>query len=292
MIKSIPPRTKIIISMVIWGTIGIFVREIKLSSIEIAFFRAFLGSGFLILISLMKKDKINKEILKINLLVLSLSGIALGINWIALFQAMKYTTISNAILSYYFAPVFIAIFSSVLLKEKMSIKNILCLFGAILGLFLIMKTGNLETINGFNHVKGILYGLVGAVLYAIIVMLNKYVKGLSGFQSTLIQLSIAAIVLVPVVFRKDLISFKVIDIKTLILILILGIVHTGIAYLLYFPSIKDVKSQSIAMLSYLDPIVAILISFLFLGESMGVAQVLGGLLILSTAYISERSSFE
>lgn len=289
-IKAINPKLKIILAMVIWGTIGIFVREIELSSIEIAFFRASIGSGFLIFISLIKKEKIDKEVFKSNIIVLSISGIVLGINWIALFQAMKYTTISNAILSYYFAPVFIVIFSSVLFKEKMSIKNIMCLFGAILALFLIMKSGDIETINASNHLKGILYGLVGAVLYASIVILNKYIKGLSGFQTTLIQLFIAAIVLLPIVFGKGSISLRSIDLKTWGLIIIIGIVHTGIAYLLYFSSIKDVKSQSIAILSYLDPIVAILISFLFLGESMSVVQVMGGLLILSTAYISERSA--
>lgn len=289
MTKPITPRLKIIIAMIIWGTIGVFVREIELSSIEIAFFRALFGSLFLIMINLIRKDKIDKNILKANLIFLSLSGIGLGVNWIALFQAMKYTTISNAILSYYFAPVFIVIFSSILFKEKISIKNIICLIGAIIGLFLIMKTDDLETINNFNHIKGILYGLVGAVIYAIIVILNKYIKGLSGFQTTLIQLSISAIVLIPVIFGQGSINFNIMNMKTWILILTLGIVHTGIAYLLYFSSIKEVKSQSIAILSYLDPIVAILMSFLFLGESMNLVQVLGGLLILSTAYISEKT---
>ncbi len=290
MIKYTSPRTRIIISMIIWGTIGLFVRGIELSSLEIAFFRALLGSGFLILISIANKDKIDKAILKSNLLLLTLSGIALGVNWITLFQAMKYTTISNAILSYYFAPVFIVIFSSVLLKEKISTKSIVYLFGAILGLFLIVKSGDSGIVNGYNHTKGISYGLIGAILYAVVVMINKYIKRLSGFQSTLIQLSISAIVLMPVVLKNSSMNFNNIEIKTWILILIVGIVHTGIAYLLYFSSIKDVKGQSIAILSYLDPIVAILVSFLFLGESMNAMQALGGVLILSTAYMSERSS--
>lgn len=288
--KSISPRSKIILSMIIWGTIGIFVREINLTSTEIAFFRAALGSGFLIIISLIEKDKINKEILKANLLILGISGILLGINWILLFQAMKYTTISNATLSYYFAPVFIVVFSSLILKEKVSLKNVICLLGAILGLFLILKSSESQDINNYNHVKGILYGLGGAVLYATIVMLNKGIKGLSGFQATLIQLSIAAIVLIPMVFGKGSMNLSGMNIKTWILILILGVVHTGIAYLLYFPSIKDVESGSIAILSYLDPIVAIITSFLFLGESMGLFQILGGILILATAYISEKNS--
>ncbi|MGN9166216.1 DMT family transporter [Tissierellaceae bacterium HCP3S3_D8] len=284
----INPRIKIIIAMLIWGTIGLFVRGIELGSIEIAFFRAVIGSGFLLIISLLKKDKVDKDLLKANILILSISGLLLGLNWITLFQAMKYTTISNAVLSYYFAPVFIVLLSSIVLKEKMNLKSIICLLGAVAGLFLILKSGNEESIQAYDHIKGVSYGLAGAVVYAIIVLFNKYIKGLSGFQATMIQLSIATLVLIPMVLSQGTINFGAINIKTWILILVLGVVHTGIAYLLYFTSIKDVKSQTIAILSYLDPIFAIFISFLFLGESMGISQILGGILILSTAYISEK----
>lgn len=281
-------RSKIIISMLIWGTIGLFVRGIDLSSIEIAFFRALLGSSFLICISLVRRDKFDWPILRKNLLILSIAGLALGMNWIALFQGMKYTTISNAILSYYFAPVFIVIFSLILFKEKLSIKNVICLSGAVLGLFLVMKAGDTELAAGMNHMKGIIYGLIGALLYAFVVILNKYIRDLSAFQSTLTQLLIAALVLMPIVVFKNPIDLGAIEGRTWILILIIGIVHTGIAYLLYFSSINNIRSQSVAILSYLDPIVAILTSFIFLQESMNLIQALGGFLILSTAYINER----
>lgn len=284
----ISPRNKIIMAMLIWGTIGLFVRGIELGSIEIAFFRALIGSGFLLIISLLKRDKIDREILKENLLILSISGLSLGMNWFTLFQAMKYTTISNAVLSYYFAPVFIVLLSAIVLKEKIGIKNVICLLGAVLGLFLILKSGNEESIHAYNHTKGVLYGLAGAVIYAVIVLLNKHIRGLSGFQATMIQLSIAAIVLAPIVIIQNSIEFNSIDIKTWFLILIVGVIHTGIAYLLYFPSIKDVPGQTIAILSYLDPITAIVASFIFLKESMGVFQILGGILILLTSYINER----
>ncbi len=284
----ISPRNKIIVAMLIWGTIGLFVREIELGSIEIAFFRAIIGSGFLFVISLLKRDKIDRELLKKNLLILSISGLSLGINWFTLFQAMRYTTISNAVLSYYFAPVFIVLFSAIVLKEKMGLKNIVCLLGAVLGLFLILKSGDEESLHVYNHTKGILYGLAGAVIYAIIVLLNKHIKGLLGFQATMIQLSIAALVLAPMVIIQNSIDFNGIGIKTWVLMAIVGVIHTGIAYLLYFPSIKDVPGQTIAILSYLDPITAIVASFIFLKESMGVFQILGGILILLTSYINER----
>lgn len=281
-------KFRIIISMLIWGTIGVFVREISLSSLEIAFFRALIGSVFLGSVSLITKVKIEREILKKNLWFLIFSGIALGINWILLFQAMKYTTISNAILSYYFAPVFIIIFSAILFKEKIASRNAFYLMVSIIGLFLIMKSNDMIIIEGYNHIKGILYGLGGAVIYAVIVILNKSIKGLSGIHTTLVQLAIATLALVPFVVGNDSSQISSLDTRAWIFIITLGIVHTGIAYFLYFSSIKNVKGKTVALLSYLDPIMAITISFLFLGESMNIFQIIGGILILSASYFSER----
>ncbi len=281
-------KFRIIISMLIWGTIGVFVREISLSSLEIAFFRALIGSVFLGSVSLITKVKIEREILKKNLWFLLFSGIALGINWILLFQAMKYTTISNAILSYYFAPVFIIVFSAILFKEKIVPRNIFYLMVSLLGLFMIMRTNSMVVIEGYNHIKGILYGLGGAVIYAVIVILNKSIKGLSGIHTTLVQLAIATLALVPFVVGNNSSQISSLDTRAWIFIITLGIVHTGIAYFLYFSSIKNVKGKTVALLSYLDPIMAITISFLFLGESMNIFQIIGGILILSASYLSER----
>lgn len=289
MIRDINPKFKIILTTITWGTIGLFVRNMDLESIEIAFFRAFIGSLFLLTIILISNEKIDKKALKDNFVFLAVSGIGLATNWSALFQAMKYTTISNATLSYYFAPIFIIIFSSIILKEKMTLKNILCVLVSILGLFLILKSSEDSGINNYNHSKGVLFGLFGAVLYAVVVVVNKFIKGLSPLQVTLSQLAIAAVLLSPIVFRKGLGFLSAIDGKTWILIMILGIVHTGISYLLYFPSIKYVKAHSIAIISYLDPITAILVSAIFLKEAMTGVQIIGGALILISAYINEKS---
>ena len=283
-------KFKIVISMIIWGSIGVFVREIDLSSLQIAFLRAFIGSVFLIFISFLKKEKINIKVLKDNIFYLAISGIFLGINWYLLFQAMRFTTISNAVLSYYFAPVFIVLFSAFFFKEKITGKNIIYLIVSIAGLFIIMKSNGEEGLNGFNHLKGIMYGLSGAVIYAFIVMLNKYIKGLSGLQTTLFQLLISTITLSPFIFTNKGDVLLALTSKSLIFILTLGVVHTGIAYLLYFSSIINVKGKSIAILSYLDPIVAVVTAFIFLGESMGVFQVFGALMILISSYLSEISS--
>ena len=286
--EKIDPKLKIILAMVTWGTLGLFVRNIPLNSIEISFFRAFIGSLFLTIIIFINRETINWKLLKENFLLLSLSGIALGINWAALFQAMKYTTISNATLSYYFAPIFIVVLTVIILKEKVTLKNFACIFVSILGLYLILKSGENGSNSGYNHLKGVAFGLLGAAFYAIVVILNKFVKKLSSLEVTISQLVISAIVLLPIVFKGGISSIKILDTKAWIFILILGVVHTGIAYLFYFPSIKDVKSQTIAIVSYLDPITAIIVSAIFLNEPMSGMQIVGGSLILISAYINEK----
>lgn len=286
--RKIDPKLKIILAMVTWGTLGLFVRNIPLNSIEISFFRAFIGSLFLTIIIFVNREAINWKLLKENLLLLSLSGVALGINWAALFQSMQYTTISNATLSYYFAPVFIVILSVIILREKVTLKNFACIFISILGLYLILKSGENGADSGYNHIKGVAFGLLGAIFYAIVVILNKFVKKLSPLEVTISQLAVSAIVLLPIVFKGGISNIKVLDTRAWIFILILGIVHTGIAYLFYFPSIKDVKSQTIAIVSYLDPITAIIVSAIFLNEPMSGMQIVGGSLILISAYINEK----
>ncbi len=281
-------KIKIIIAMLIWGTIGVLVREINLASAEIAFFRALIGSMFLLILGIFKKQRLTGIGLKRNLSLLILSGAIIGVNWILLFQGYKYTTISNATLSYYTAPIFIAIFSSLVLKERLSIRKITYILVSIMGLFLILQTGGTSNISSYNNIKGILYGLSGAVLYSIVVILNKHIKGIPAFTITLIQLFVAGMVLLPLVIGNDKLNLGLVDTKSWIIMLLLGIVHTGIAYLLYFSAIKEVEGQSIAILSYIDPIFAVLISFVFLGEPMGTLQMLGGVLILGSTYFSER----
>ncbi len=288
--KVTKAKFNIIVSMIIWGSIGIFVREIALSSLQIAFFRALIGSIFLIIVILVKKIKIDKNRLKKNILFLLLSGIALGVNWILLFQAMRFTTISNAILSYYFAPVFIVLFSAIVFKEEITIKNIFFLLVSIVGLFIIMKANGAELMEGFDHLRGIAYGLMGAVIYAVVVLLNKSIRGLSGIHTTFFQLLIATLSLTPFILTDHPFKVLVLNNNTWILMLTIGVLHTGIAYLLYFSSIKNLQGKSIAILSYLDPMVAIAISFVFLGESMNSFQIIGGLLILSSSYLSEKSN--
>ena len=279
-------KLKIILAMLIWGTMGIFIKTIPLSSLEIAFYRSIIGALFIIILSISQKEKWNKEDLRKDLKILIPSGIALGAGWVLLFQGYKNTTVSIATLSYYIAPVFIVILSIIVLKEKITRKKILCIIVAIIGLLLVLDIKNLGNI-GDNNLLGIIYSVLAAVFYAIVVILNKFIKKLSGSKVTIVQLLVSTIILMPFTILNSTRSLMSLDMLSLFLLLLVGIVHTGIAYLLYFSSVKQIEGQSIAILSYMDPIFALVIAGLFLGEKMTLIQLFGGILILGSAYVSE-----
>lgn len=273
-----------ITAMLIFGTIGLFVKNIELSSSEIALTRGFIGGVTLILATIFLKKKISFEAIKNNLYLLIFSGLAVGLNWIFLFQGYKYTSISNATLSYYFAPVFVTILAPFILKEKLTLSKFLCVLMALVGMFCIV---GVDGINGGSDLIGIVYGLLAAGFYASVILMNKFLKEIDSIEITVIQLISATITLLPYVLYVEGLGILSVSSVSIPYILILGIVHTGIAYLLYFSSLQGLKGQTIAVLSYIDPVFAIIISAVILKEQLGVLQIIGGVLILGSSFLSE-----
>ncbi|MBQ8782463.1 MAG: EamA family transporter [Clostridia bacterium] len=272
------PRLMLIVSMAVFGSLGLFVRNIPLSSGELALYRAVMAAvmigGFL----LITKQKIPFAKIKKEIPLLLASGVAMGFNWILLFQAYKYTTVSVATLSYYFAPVIVTVACPILFKEKMTVKQWICFGMSTLGIVLITGIGDLS--QGSSHFTGILFGLGAAVLYATVILLNKFIKNVDGIHRTFLQFLAAVIVLVPYVLLTSGVNLASLNGKGWINLLIVGFVHTGITYCLYFSSLKELPGQKAAILSYIDPLVAVLVSVLILGETMTLPQVVGGALIL------------
>ncbi|MEH7746514.1 DMT family transporter [Neobacillus drentensis] len=281
-------KMRLILTMLIFGSIGVFVKKIDLSSSEIAFLRGVIGSLFLLIASFLVKHKPSYQALKENALLLLLSGAAIGLNWIFLFESYRYTTISNATISYYFAPIFVMILAPWILKEKLTSVKIICIAAAMIGLFLIVNPGASGTSGSQNHTLGIFYGLLAAAFYASVVLMNKFIKNLSGFETTLVQLMAGALVLFPYVLWQGNLNLGGLDSTSIIFILILGIVHTGFAYFLYFTSLQELKGQTIAVLSYIDPISAVIIAAIFLNEGMTLIQMIGGALVLGSTFLSEK----
>lgn len=280
-------KIKLISSMLIFGTIGAFVKNINLASLDIAFLRAVLGCTFLVCTGAAIRQKISPDLIKKNILLLTLSGAAIGFNWIFLFQAYKYTTVSIATLSYYFAPMFVLMLSPLILKERLTPVKISCIIAAMAGLFFILNTDSSLAAASSQPALGILYGLSAAALYASVILMNKFIRNLSGFETTLIQLFIAALVLLPCIVYQGGLSLAVLSGRAVIFVLVVGILHTGIAYFIYFSSMQELNGHSIAMLSYLDPVTAVLVSAVLLGEPFTFQQIIGGILILGAAFFSE-----
>lgn len=267
-----------IVSMVVFGTLAPFVRNISVSSGELALYRAMMGAALIGVYLLITKQNPFSGGLRQEILLLLLSGAAMGINWILLFEAYRYTTVSTATLCYYFAPVIVTVLSPLLFREKLTRRQILCFLMAALGLALI--TGPESPGKGSGSLPGILFGLGAAAFYAAVVLLNKYIQNTDGIQRTFLQFLAAIATLIPYVAAAGGVTLSRLDGTGWLCLLFVGIVHSGITYCLYFSSLKAIPGQKAAILSYLDPLVAVLVSVTVLKEPMTPLQALGGSLIL------------
>jgi len=278
-------RWMLIVSMAIFGTIGLFVRNIDLASGEIALYRAVLASILLAIYLLATNQPIRFADIKKSLVLLLVSGVAMGFNWILLFEAYKYTTVSVATLSYYFAPVIVTLACPILFKEKMGLKQWICFIMSTVGIVLITGLGDLS--QGSSHLLGIAFGLGAACLYATVILLNKFIKDVVGIHRTFLQFIAAVIVLIPYVAMTSGFNFTTLPTRSWVYLLIVGLIHTGVTYCLYFSSLKEMPGQKAAILSYIDPLVAVLISVTILEETMTLPQIIGGLLILGFTLYNE-----
>lgn len=272
-----------IFAMIVFGTIAVFVKNINVSSGEKALYRAVLALTIIGIYLLVTKSKIKIKEIKKELILLLISGAAMGFNWILLFESYNYTTIAVSTLCYYMAPIIVTVFCAVVLKEKLSKKEIICFSLATLGVVLVIGTVN--TSGNGTDLKGIIFGLGAACLYATVIIINKYIKKVEGIHRTFFQFLSAIMVLLPYVLLTDGINIGVLDKNGWICLLILGIVHTGISYCLYFSSMRKMKGQEVAVLSYIDPFVALIISVSI--EAPTIYQIIGAIMIIGFSIINE-----
>ncbi len=286
MAKRVISLFKLISSMLIFGSIGLLVRYIPLPSSVIAFVRAFIGVIFLILFLLLKRDMLSFSAIKHNLLFLFLSGTAIGFNWILLFESYRYTSVAVSTLCYYMAPIIVTLLSPLVLKENITTKRFLCVLTALVGMSLIsgiLKTNPLQNGEGV----GIILGFGAALLYATVILLNKKLRNIGTMDRTICQLLVATVILLPYnLLTNDISSLRATPF-VLILLLIAGVIHTGLAYYLYFGSMEYLSGQSIALASFIDPVIAVLVSVAILREPFDMYTIIGAVAILGAALISE-----
>ena len=280
-------RNMLIISMCVFGTIGILRRYIPLSSSLVALVRGVIGSIFLLFVCLFTRRKLDIQAMKKNLLLLALSGAGIGFNWILLFEAYNHTSVATATLCYYLAPILVILASPMVLKENLTVKKILCTITALVGMVLV--SGITEAgFSGIAELKGVLFGLSAAVLYASVILLNKLMPGVPSYDRTIFQLSLASIALLPYVLLTENWGAVTLTPIAVVLLLVAGIIHTGISYCLYFGSMDHLPSHTVALLSYIDPILAVILSVLLLREPMSLSAAIGAVMILGALYVSEK----
>ena len=279
-------KRDLIFSVSVFGTIGIFVRWIGLPSSIIALVRGAVGAAFLLLLARFRHAPIDRAALRRRWQLLLLSAAMMSFNWITLFEAYRYTTVATATLCYYMAPIFVTLISPVLLKERLTARKLLCVFLALAGMVFVSGVPQ-SGLPGPSEAKGILLALCSAALYAGVILINKYLAGVPAYDRTLLQLACAAAVMIPyILLTEDLSAMSVTPLGA-VLLLIVAVFHTGWCYALYFGSMTVLSAQTVALFSYIDPIVAILLSALLLREPLGWSGILGAALVLGSTLVSE-----
>ena len=279
-------KRDLIFSVSVFGTIGIFVRWIGLPSSVTALVRGAVGAAFLLLLARFRHAPIDRAALRRRWQLLLLSAAMMSFNWITLFEAYRYTTVATATLCYYMAPIFVTLISPVLLKERLTARKLLCEFLALAGMVFVSGVPQ-SGLPGPSEAKGILLALCSAALYAGVILINKYLAGVPAYDRTLLQLACAAAVMIPyILLTEDLSAMSVTPLGA-VLLLIVAVFHTGWCYALYFGSMTVLSAQTVALFSYIDPIVAILLSALLLREPLGWSGILGAALVLGSTLVSE-----
>ena len=286
--KNLKSYAMFISSALIFGTIGIFRKYISLSSGILACSRGLLGCAFLLIFVTLRGHKLEKLPGK-KLALLALTGALIGFNWILLFESYNYTTVATATMCYYMQPTIIILLSPLVFREKLTPKKICCAVAAIIGMVFISGITEGSGV-GSQDIMGIICGLGAAALYASVVILNKKVPVEDAFAKTIVQLFCASVTLIPYLLLTADLSAVSLNTTAVILVLVVGIVHTGIAYAMYFGSMEKLNAQSVAVLSYIDPVFALLLSAAILREKLTVFGIIGTVLIIGSALISELNT--
>ena len=269
-------------SMVIFGTNGLLVANISLGSAEIVLMRTFLGSLFLLAVVLVKRSFSFAD-LKADLVPATMGGAALGLNWVLLFSAYRSAGVGLSTLTYYCGPIIVLALSPVLFREKLTWNKLLAIAAVAVGMFCI--TGDIEP--GSDVQTGILFGGGAALLYASLIVANKRVKRLSGLNCAMYELIVAFFVVLIYLLASNVKLPVIPAAEDIVWVLAIGLVNTGLAYYLYFSSLQKLPGQTVALVCYIDPLTALLVSGAFLGEKLLGVQIAGAVLILGGACLGE-----
>ena len=271
------------LTMLVFGTVGIVRVNLPFPSSFIALARAVIACIVISIILLIKRERLDKSVIRTSLPVLCISGVVIGANWITLFEAYRYTSVATATLCYYMAPVFVIFLSPIVLHERLTMKKLICAGVAVAGMVLV--SGVLG--GGDVSFIGLAFALSSAVLYTSVILMNKRISNVPPLTRTLMQMLSATITLLPYTLLTENVADFKFTMASVGLLLVLGAFHTGVAYVIYFGTMRKLTAQSVALFSYIDPASAVIMSAVVLGESLSFATIIGAILILGATIISE-----
>lgn len=267
-----------IVSLLIFGSNGVFASHIDLSSAEIVCMRTLIGSAALILVLLISRTRLDWAVMKREAPKLIAAGVCLGVNWALLFEAYKLMSVSMATLTYYIAPIIVLLLSSLLLKEKQGARAYIGMAAAVVGLVLAVGVGDTSV-----TASGLIVGLGSAAFYAGLIIFNKKIDGVTGLPLTTVEMVIAACVMLPyVLLTGGHVGFPA-DTEGTLYLIFLCLVNTGLACWLYFSSMNRLPARGVALFGYVDPVSALIFSAIFLNEQLGALQIVGAVLVFAGA---------
>jgi len=262
---------EMIITTAIWGSIPILAIFSDLPSPVFVFFRVFITSIFLIPVI---RKRVNLRNL-INKYVF-LSGIFLALNWILLFYAVSIIQVSEAILLYYSGPIF-AVLIMHFLGERIGIDRYISIIIAFTGIFIIINPTTL------NISIGALIALASGIFYGLLAVASKMATGIVNskelvFYQTIISTIITSPFLLILRFNLTL--------NNIVIVTIAALVNTLLALFLWYDALTKISVQLSSILSYLDPVFAMLFAFIFLHQIPTLISLLGGILIIISGIFS------
>lgn len=274
--------TKYIAALLLFGSNGLVAEQISLGSYEIVFVRTLTGTAFLLGMFLLAKYRFSFFQNKKHCLFLLLSGAAMGASWMFLYEAYQQIGVSMASLVYYCGPVIVMICSPLVFREALTWPKLTGFCCVLLGIFLV----NGSMFQNKGNSWGLICGGMSALMYAVMVICNKKAVSVTGLENSLIQLASAFLTVAVFTGMKQGIALQM-EVNDWVPVLVLGIINTGIGCWFYFSSIGSLPVQTVAVLGYLEPLSAVILSVLILKEQMSGRQILGALLILGGAVFGE-----
>ena len=277
-----------VLSFVFFGLTGVTKANITAPTGFVSMIRAFGGSIALFLFTTILRNRVSLKAILKNLPILILSGVCLAVNWLTLFTSYRLSGVGIATILDYLAPVLVFFLSPLLFREKITLKKTLIAAASLFGV--VMVSGVLSStvqVRQEGFFTGILLGLVAAVTYAAFIICNKKVKEISPFDKGIAQMAFCGIAMIPYVLIAEAPAVRTYEwnLSEILLILFFIFIQTGLAYGCYFYAIGLVPAQKSAIMSFIDPVITLLIAVLFLHESMDWIQAIGSAVILIGAVL-------